>query len=421
MRSPPGVGDPTAFRVGVVLGGFDAEGGFNQPDQPANNWYWWEIEGRARPSAGEFWQSWELEVSRAAAVGCEAVRVCVEWPRCEPLNGQLDRRAVAAYCRLLDCCHEHGLQPAVTLHRFAHPAWMGVDFWLRPDAPERFRHWVETAVDHFAGRTHHWVTIDQLNMSAIWSYLSGRYPPGRRLDLASTIRSLDHLLAGHVLAYEAIKERQPQAVVAMGNRALPVYELDRLLVDVLLGRAAGVGRHDLGEWLAERRRRYPAHAGGTDSPRERGPGRNALAWAVRQWAASAIPLEQALARSVAAVYDSSCRQAIDVLQVGGEDDDLSTVLPVPLPAAGPEDCPRLVAACRMNSDVGLPLWVLSDGPAPAGGFGRNVAEVERARAEGALVSAFFQRLSPVAAEPDGDAPARPKVPGRRRRGAALPS
>ncbi|MGH9177371.1 MAG: family 1 glycosylhydrolase [Acidimicrobiales bacterium] len=415
MTTPPG--DPTPFRVGVVLGGFDAEGGFNRPDQPANNWYWWEIEGRARPSTGQLWGNWELEVARAAAVGCDAIRVCVEWPRCEPLDGQIDRRAVAAYCRLLDCCHEHGLQPAVTLHRFAHPAWMGVDFWLRPDAPERFRHWVETAVDHFAGRTHHWVTIDQLNMSAIWSYLSGRYPPGRRLDLAATIRSLDHLLAGHVLAYEAIKERQPQAVVAMGTRALPVYELDRVLVDVVLGRAAGVGRHDLGDWLAQRRRNYPPDVEGAGGPGERGPGRTALAWAVRQWAASAIPLDQALARAVAAVYDGGWRQPLDVLQVGGEDDDLSTVLPVPLPAVGTDGCSRLVAACRMNRDVELPLWVLSDGPAPTGGFGRNVADVERAHAEGARVTAFFQRLAPLRSDRAGDARARAQVlPGRRRAG-----
>ncbi|MGH9283352.1 MAG: family 1 glycosylhydrolase, partial [Acidimicrobiales bacterium] len=331
--------------------------------------------------------------------------------RCEPLDGKLDRRAVGAYCRLLDSCHEHGLQPAVTLHRFAHPAWMGVDFWLRPDSPERFRRWVEAAVDHFAGRTHHWVTVDQLNVCAIWSYLSGRNPPGRRLDVAATIRSLDHLLAAHILAYEAIKERQPQAVVVMGTRSLPVYELDRLLVDVLLGRSSGVARHDLGEWLGQRRSRFITGLGTATRP-----GRTALAWAVRQWASSAIPLEQALARSVAAAYDSSWACPIDVLQVGGEEGDLDTVLPVALPGVGTDGCSRLVGACRMNSDVGLPLWALSDAPAGTGGFGRNVAEVERARAEGAMVNAFFQRLAPVTPE---RGPRETRTIRGRRRGAHL--
>lgn len=404
MRSQPS--ESAGLRVGAVLGGFDAEGGYNGPGQPANSWCWWEIEGRGarRPSAGGFWRDWELEVARAAAAGCQSARVSIEWARCEPLDGRLDRRAIAEYGRLLDCCHEHGLQPAITLHRFAHPAWMGVDFWLRPDSPERFRRWVETAVDHFAGRTHHWVTIDQLNVCALWAYLAGRNPPGRRLDLGATIRCLDHLLAAHVLAYEAITERQPQAVVSTGNRTLPVYELDRLLVDVLLGRSAGVPRHELGAWLVERRARFLARSG---------TGRTALAWVVRQWAGSAIPLEQALVRAVAAVYDSACERSIDVLQVGGEQDDLDHVLPIRLSAVGREESSRLAGACRVNADVGLPLSVLSDAPAGAEGFCQNLAEVERARAEGAYVTAFYQRMAPA---PSGrGSPDARVVPGMRRR------
>ena len=408
--------DPTALRVGVALGGFDAEGGFNGSGQPANNWCWWEIEGRApaRPPGVGFWRDWEFEVARAAAAGCDTVRVSVEWARCEPLDGRIDRRAIGAYCRILDCCHQHGLQPAVTLHRLAHPAWMGVDFWLRPDSPERFRQWVEVAVDHFAGRTHQWVTIDQLNVCAAWSYLSGRNPPGRRFDVAATIRAMDHLLAAHVLAYEAIKERQPQAVVATGNRSLPVYELDRVLVDVLLGRAVGVDRHDLGGWLAERRSRFVARAGSGGGS----PGRTALAWAVRQWAASSIPMEQALARAVAAVYDSACRRSIDVLQVGGEDDDLDTVMPVAVGAVGRDGCSRLTGACRLNDDVGLPLTVLSDAPTGMDGFHSHLGDVQRARAEGAYVTAFYQRLS--AAPPARDARDIRVVPRHRRGGVTSP-
>lgn len=412
MRSDPSV--PTGLRVGAALGGFEAEGDFNGPGLPANSWCWWEIEGRStpRPGSGDFWRNWEAAVAGAAGAGCDSVRVSIEWARCEPLDGRIDRRAVAAYCRLLDRCHEHGLQPAVTLHRFAHPAWMGVDFWLRPDSPERFRHWVETAVDHFAGRTHQWVTVDQLNVCALWAYLSGRNPPGRRLDVAATVRSMDHLLAAHVLAYEAIKERQPQAVVCTGNRSLPVYELDRVLVDVLLGRQAGVARHDLGDWLVERRRQFLAAP-----PSSRAPGRTALAWAVRQWAASSIPLEQALVRAVTAVYDSPCPRSIDVLQVGGEDGDLDTVLPIPLPGVGRDQCSRLAGACHMNADLGLPLSVLSDAPVDATAFRSNLAEVERARDEGTHVAAFYQRMaSPM---PDRQRRAVPVIP-RLRRG-TLPS
>lgn len=387
-------------RVGAALGGFEVEGGYNGPGQPANNWCWWEIEGRApRSAATGFWPRWEADVARAAAAGCDTVRVSVEWARCEPLDGHLDPAAIAGYCRLLDCCHEQGLLPVVVLHRFAHPAWMGVDFWLRSDSPERFRRWAETAVDHFAGRTRRWVTVDQLNACALWAYLAGRNPPGRKLDVPATIRSLDHLLAGHVLAYEAIKERQPQSVVSTGNRSLPVYELDRLLVDVLLARSQGVAGHELAPWLAGRRDRFYAATG---------TARTAVAWVLRQWAGSSIPLDAAFPRAAAAVYGSACDRSIDVLHVGGDDDDLRHVLPLPVPVVCQDVTSGLPGACRMNQDLGLPLAVLSDAPTGADGFERNRAAVRSAAEAGAPVVGFYQRLA--GAPPPADAPA-----GRHRR------
>ena len=394
----------TRVRLGVALGGFEEEGGYNGSGQPANNWSWWEAEGRApaRSDLNTSWPRWSAELAAAADVGCKAARVSVEWARCEPYDGRLDRRAVGDYGRLLDSCHDHGLQPVVTLHRVAHPAWLGVDFWLRPDSPERFRRWVETAVDHFAGRTHQWVTVDQLNTTALWAYLAGHRPPGRRLDVAATIRCLDHLLAAHVLAFEAIKERQPQAVVGLGTSTLPVYELDRLLVDVLLGRSADVGRHDLGAWLAERR----VQTGSTTAA-----ARTALSWVLRQWAAGAVPLEQALARATAAVYESAYTRSLDVLHVSGEDGALRRVLPRPMSPGGREHCSRLADACRANADVGVPLAVVSDSPTDGERFRRNVASVEEAVGHGAPVVAYFHRMSPRSTAGRADAP--PAVDRRR--------
>ena len=408
--------DP-GVRAGAVLGGFETEGGYNGRNQPAHSWCWWEAEGKAprRPSSDGFWQGWDADVARVAAAGFETVRVSVEWARCEPLDGRVDLGAVAGYCRLLDRCHEHGLQPVVVLHRFAHPAWMGVDFWLRADSPERFCSWVETAVEHFAGRTHQWVTIDQLNATALFSYLSGRHPPGRRLDVGASVRSLDHLLAAHVLAYEAIKERQPHGVVATGNRHQPVYELDRLLVDVLLGRAAGVGRHDLHDWLVDRRAALAAAAPRASFwGRDRRPGRailppegparrgGRLAGVARRLAASAVPLEQALARSVAAVYDSACDRSIDVLEVSAEAGDLLRT--VPLPGTGnrvawwSDHGGQLEAACLANRDLGLPLSVVGDTPVGVNRLRTKLAEVERAAAAGAPVTTYHQRVKAGALE-----------------------
>ena len=55
-RSGP-VALPEGFLFGVATAGFQIEGGFNGPGEPANNWARWEAGGRIEPSgnACDFW------------------------------------------------------------------------------------------------------------------------------------------------------------------------------------------------------------------------------------------------------------------------------------------------------------------------------------------------------------------------------
>lgn len=368
MTSPPtaeAFSLPAGFRFGVTTAGYQTEGGYNGPGQPANNWSWWEAEGRVEASGAalDFWGRFEEHLDRAVTAGCDAVRLSVEWARCEPVEGQLDTEALDHYGRILDACHDRSLQPVVTLHHFCHPAWLGVDFWLRPDSPERFRQWVEVAADRYAERNRHWVTINEINVYAIHSYLTGSFPPGRRLDVAATVRTLDHMLAAHVLAYDALKRRQPEAVVATCNYPFALYELDRLLADVLLGRSRGVDRHELGEWLRERRSEYH------DGPL---PERGRREWMLRRGANAAIPLEQALPRAIAAVYDSARPRPIDVVPLayydpaarhrrphragGGRSRLLGRLL-----YDDPPEPAGLSAYCQLDQEAGLGLWIVANG------------------------------------------------------------
>lgn len=299
---------PAGFRFGVATAGFQIEGGYNGPGEPANNWSWWEAAGRVEPSgiALDFWNRYEQHLDRAAAAGCDAFRLSVEWARCEPFEGEVDEGALDTYCRILDACHDRGLQPLVSLHHFCHPAWLGVDFWLRLDAPERFAAWVHLAVDRFAGRCARWVTLNEPGILALQSYITGAFPPGRRLDTGSYVRAVDHLLAAHVLAYDVIKQRQPQAVVSTNGYPFTAYELDRLHTDVLVARSHGVARHQLRGWLAERRQRFHRDVLPRPPLAER---------ALRRVTASLVPLEMTLPRAVAAIYDSRYDRAVDVIQL----------------------------------------------------------------------------------------------------------
>ncbi len=162
------------------------------------------------------------------------------------------------------------------------------DRWLELDAPERFGAWA----DHVAERVpscRSWVSIAELNRWPV-----ERYVRASRLATGHLLRALDHQLAGHLLASAALRARDAGATVAPGlvldGRA---YELHDLLLDVIAAPTV-VARDDLGAHLRRRRAAFEAAAPAA-TPRQR---------LVRRLAASAIPLEQALPRAIAAAYET---------------------------------------------------------------------------------------------------------------------
>jgi beta-glucosidase/6-phospho-beta-glucosidase/beta-galactosidase len=348
--APGGALLPDGFRFGVATAGFQIEGGYNGPGEPRNNWFRWEREGRVEPSgvAIGFWDRYEEQLDLVAGMGCNSFRLSVEWTRAEPEEGSIDAAALDHYRRILAACRDRGLTPLVTLHHFTHPAWLGEDFWLQPDSPERFAGWVERAVDALGDSCTDWVTINECNILTVLSYLTGTFPPGRVGKLRAAVTGLDHMVAGHVLAYDAIHRHQPEASVATNNFSLSIYELDRLPLDVLVARHHGVDREKLGSWLGDRRADHYRQ-----TPWPGGP-RRGLESALRSLAARAVPLDGGLPRAVDAVFSSENDRHLDVAQ-------LDYYVPA---AAGHFGWPgRRTAGGRALSPAG-DLW--DDRPDPAG-------------------------------------------------------
>lgn len=319
---------PNGFRFGVATSAFQIEGGLNGPGEPANNWVWWEREGRVEPSgiAVDFWNRYEEQLDLAAALGCDTFRLGLEWARVEPEEGAIDETALDRYAAILDACHERGLEPLATLHHFTHPAWLGVDFWLSPDSPGRFADWTARVVERLGDRCRLWITFNELAILALLCYAYGAHPPGRRFAWKETYTAIGQMLAAHVRAYELIHERRPDAVVHTNVSLGSVYEFDRLLTDLLLARASGIPRADLDAWICEQRE---AWYDAVSPPK-------AIERLVRRNAAASVPLgrlprrrerfyprsrdvsddpEGALRPAVEAIYSSPQERTLDVLGI----------------------------------------------------------------------------------------------------------
>ncbi len=358
---------PDDFLFGVATAGFQIEGGYNGPGEPRNNWFRFETEGRVEPSgvAVGFWDDYERHLDRVAATGCNAFRFSVEWARVEPSAGEIDTEALARYRAIADACHERGIEPLVTLHHFTHPWWLGEDFWQREEAPERFAAWAQIAVGALSERVRHWVTVNEINICAIQTWLTGDFPPAKVASVAATARAMDHLLAGHVLAYEVIHAARPDAIVGMNNFVFSLYELDRLHTDVLSARAHGVDRAALRGWLVERRASHRVAFSHVAGPER----------LLRAFSGRRLDLDRALPRTVEAVYASPHTRTLDHVQVDWYNAITSSHFRMPghrsaggrnwLPVRALWDDPPkpdvLTEVLPLSAEEGIPLWVVENG------------------------------------------------------------
>ncbi len=384
---------PPGFRFGVATAGFQIEGGFNGPGEPRNNWCAWESAGRIEPSgiALDFWTEYEAQLDRAASLGIDSFRLSVEWSRCEPAEGEVDEAAFDRYRDILGACRARGLEPLVTLLHFTHPSWLGEEFWTRDDSPERFAGWAGLAVDRLGSIADSWVTLNEINIVALMSYFLGGFPPGRRLDAATTVRAADHLLTGHILAYAEIKRRWPAATVSTNNFNFSVYELDRLLIDLLCARADGVARTDLARWLAGRRAAWyqsTAVTGGRGGPprTRRWPRLEAL---LRRLGERIDPV-RSFERAIEAAYSSPHDRTLDVVQIDYYDPETAGHFQPPgcVTAGGrslfpqrelwddPPNPAGLTEYCVSNARDGLEVWIVENGLANRVRNGRSYPRLD---------------------------------------------
>src|ERR1700677_315529 len=86
LPGPSGPGE--TFFWGVATSGYQAEGGYNGPGEPLNNWAWAESQGDVVPSGrtSDFWTLAHEDFQRCRDMGLNAFRMSIEWSRVQPVT-----------------------------------------------------------------------------------------------------------------------------------------------------------------------------------------------------------------------------------------------------------------------------------------------------------------------------------------------
>lgn len=275
------------FFWGVATSGYQAEGGYNGPGEPLNNWAWAESQGDVVPSGrtSDFWKLAHEDFGRCRDMGLNAFRMSIEWSRVQPSTvlgsteglgpneepPPFDERALYNYAQRIADCRAHGLEPIITLHHFVYPAWLGLDAWLKPEIIDRFLVFVEHTLTYFLRTLPHdfgcapprwFITINEPNLQAFNHYLYRIFPSGRPLGIKPTVQCLAHLLEAHVRAHRLIHDLYARSgippMVSFNNYSSDLYWSDTALLDLLFAPSRRVPRQQVREDLMERAHAFDA-------------------------------------------------------------------------------------------------------------------------------------------------------------------
>ena len=131
---------PKGFRWGAATAGHQIEGNNVNSDL----WFLENIEPTTfverSGDACDSYHRYEVDIVLLAGLGLDTYRFSIEWARIEPTWGRFSVAEIDHYKRVVECCHAHGVAPAVTFIHGAAPRWFAeAGGWLNPDAPRSSR------------------------------------------------------------------------------------------------------------------------------------------------------------------------------------------------------------------------------------------------------------------------------------------
>lgn len=171
------------------------------------------VSGRAADHFHRFREDFAL----AKRLGHTATRLSLEWSRIEPKEGQFDRAALRHYQTVIRYVRSLDMEPFVTLWHWPVPIWLEQQGgWAAPGIVDRFEHYVAAVAEALGKDVQHWITLNEPEIFAGNSYLSGVWPPQQRQPL-TYLRVLNHLVAAHRRAYAVLKATCPNCLVGIAT------------------------------------------------------------------------------------------------------------------------------------------------------------------------------------------------------------
>ena len=168
------------------------------------------LNGDTGDVAVDHYHRWAEDLEHIAALGLDAYRFSIAWPRVQPGgSGAFNQAGVDFYSRLVDRLLELGVRPVATMYHWDLPQELeDAGGWPVRETALRFQDYAAGIVGALGDRVHTWTTLNEPWCSAYLGYASGVHAPGRT-EPAAALAAVHHLNLAHGLAGRVVRETAP--------------------------------------------------------------------------------------------------------------------------------------------------------------------------------------------------------------------
>ncbi len=195
------------FLWGAATAAYQIEGAAQEDGRVPSIWDTYSrtpgrvLNGDTGDVAADHYHRWQQDVETMSALGLDAYRFSVAWPRVH------DQRGIDFYSRLVDALLERGIAPVATLYHWDLPQSLeDAGGWPVRDTALRFAEYAERIGAALGDRVHTWTTLNEPWCSAFLGYAAGVHAPGRT-EPSAALAAAHHLNLAHGLAARLLPGR----------------------------------------------------------------------------------------------------------------------------------------------------------------------------------------------------------------------
>jgi beta-glucosidase len=214
---------PTRFLWGVASSAFQIEGATSADGRGPSIWDEFcrrpgaTADGSDGQIACDHYNRVESDLDLIAALGVQAYRLSISWPRIQPTGyGPINTRGLDFYDRLIDGLLERKILPFVTLYHWDLPAALQRERngWADRDTAYRFADYAALVASHFSDRVRSFCTHNEPWVTATIGHELGHFAPGVK-NRGVAMQVSHHCLLSHGLATQAIRSSGENADVGI--------------------------------------------------------------------------------------------------------------------------------------------------------------------------------------------------------------